>query len=290
MFNKGIISYSLWGTNKKYYYPLLKVIKNIFYIESIFKVDFQIVIFHNGDINKDFLNENFLQLKKIKFINILSIPKKYQIKQKRLWRYLAFFEEITEIKNVEYILIRDTDSIIGFKEIQLLKEWYESEYYFSLIRGHIFHTYPIMAGLFASKKQGFLKIKNCLLKKINYLNNHNYYNYTADQKFLSDNLYISIRDNSLVHSCSLVFKKENAKKIMLDDCDFPGKVMESKNYLSNLSLYQSYVYKNLAKDDNFIILSFNLSKLTRYNLNILFIYLYFRLILKNLIYKKFKFN
>jgi len=103
------------------------------------------------------------------------------------------------------VLIRDADSLVTKEEIFMINHWIKSRYSFMVIRDSIAHTMPIMGGLFGYKAQFFEFIEQYLQS----IDEYPFDDYGADQKFLSDNLYVKIRNQTLFYTSSITFPYEN---------------------------------------------------------------------------------
>lgn len=112
------------------------------------------------------------------------------------WRFLPAFTE----KDIIYIS-RDTDSRLNMREKHAVDEWLESGKDFHIMRDHVGHRYPVMAGMWGSRNNILLDMKT------EYSKNKNKGYYTGDQDFLKL-VYDRVKDNVIVHDSHNMYKNE----------------------------------------------------------------------------------
>jgi len=105
------------------------------------------------------------------------------------WRF-----RIWELGNPEYVLFRDSDSIVSSREAQAVTQWIESGVPVHIIRDHPFHSSEKMAGLWGLRPKGMQWFANEVRGHF-FLDS-----YGSDQAFLATRVYPRIVDSSLVHA------------------------------------------------------------------------------------------
>jgi len=217
-------SFSLYGDNRKYSDPLFT---NIEVIKSNFNI-FEIYIYFDNSVPSSVVNE----LKK-RGANLLQMKANYNTAAEKMsWRYNPILNNINDC-----CIIRDADSIITDREIELIKEWLNTSYNFHIIRDHPLHNMPIMGGLFAVKKglfDNFKKIYDTKFTKYISLD------YNGDQLFLAHEIYPLVVNESLIQtSCfSFMFEKVLFIKKAKNPANYIGSVYFGDHdyniHLSNL--------------------------------------------------------
>lgn len=105
------------------------------------------------------------------------------------WRF-----RIDKLGSPDWVIFRDTDSIISKREAEAIETWVESGLSFHVIRDHPFHSVPIPGGLWGiriSESDWFLGE----LRKQKFAPR-----YGADQEFLSSRIYPKARNSLVVHA------------------------------------------------------------------------------------------
>ena len=223
---KIIFSFSLYGDDRKYSDPLFI---NFDIINSNFN-NFEVQIYYDNSVPISVINE----LEK-KGAILLEITTKYNTATEKMsWRYNPIFNNANDC-----CIIRDSDSVISFREICLIKEWLNSSYNFHIIRDHPLHNMPIMGGLFAIKKPIFDRFqKQFECKFTKYIS----FEYNGDQLFLAHEIYpIVVEDSFIQTSCfSFMCEKVSYIKKAKNPSNYIGSVyFGDQEYNSNLSfLYE----------------------------------------------------
>ena len=193
-----IISYSLFGNQKIYRFSLLKNIE----LAKELLPDWKLRIHICSSIDKQFVE-------KCKKSNTEVIVKFRNFEHEQwLWRFLPMEE------NHEVVIVRDVDTRIFNRDINLINDWLKTDFKFHIVRENVGSHWPIMAGLWGGKKPSlkisdkFEKWAKGRVKNMNYIN---------DQTFLAKYVYPQIRKNLVVYS-----------KHVLMDCEknireIPGK-------------------------------------------------------------------
>lgn len=178
---KKVISFSLWGDNKRYLYGALR---NLLLSHDIYP-DWELWFYIDNSVPKDF----------IKIIEELSgvihlQPNNQTLKEKLCWRF-----KVANNKKVGYFLIRDIDSVISVREFNAVQEWIESDKLFHIIRDWWTHTDLILAGLWGGVA-GILPNIDTMIK--NY-NPKSMETPNIDQWFLRDYIWSYVKNNCLIH-------------------------------------------------------------------------------------------
>lgn len=137
---KPIVSFTLFGTDPKYYIGALRnwtEIKKwlpewdmwVFFHPQMVLMDKISKLKDMGVVVKDVTSYDFE--------NVDSFP--------YFWRFLAFFEDTP-------VIVRDLDSRISQRESDYIKNWLKSEKDYFVIRDHPWHA-PIPSGLLGIKKR-----------------------------------------------------------------------------------------------------------------------------------------
>jgi len=154
---KKVISYSLWGNDKKY---INGALRNIDLAKEYFN-DWKIRIYVSTNTQFSFVSDN---------LEIVYRTEK-QSYDGSFWRFEACDSD-------DIVIIRDLDDRLSKRHKFVVDEWLNSNKKIHIIRDHPNHLYPIMAGLWGCRGCVFKGITN----KIENWNNKNYY--TTDQEFL----------------------------------------------------------------------------------------------------------
>jgi len=207
-----VISYSLYGSKKKYCIGMLENLK----------------------INKDKLPEWKT------YIYYSNVPKEYIDMYKNynpvlikcdnteykwegmFWRFKLFNSE-----NVDIFLSRDADSRITDREIKLVNEFINSNKIFHIIRDHPGHGTEILGGTFGVKVKDFNKKYS--IKNINeyILEYRKLYNKNIerqpDQVFLREKIWNLIKNDNLCHVALKELKYCETDKVIGMVPNFIGK-------------------------------------------------------------------
>lgn len=105
------------------------------------------------------------------------------------WRFLAVDDPEADI-----VLSRDCDSRIGPREVAAVQAWLESGKKFHIMRDHVAHQFPILGGMWGSRK-GALPRMHEMIADYTYVDT-----WGCDQNFLATKIYPLVRDRALEHS------------------------------------------------------------------------------------------
>ena len=200
---KKIISFSLWGNDPKYTIGAIENAKlaKIFYPEWIAR-------FYVGT---DVSNEIISSLKD-ENAEVISINEECGWTS-TFWRFYAVTDP-----DVEIMISRDTDSRLGKREAEAVKEWISSPLLFHIMRDHPAHATEILAGMWGCKSPLFSFIESAL-ETVPRIPNCK----QADQIFLRQ-IYKYISPQALVHDPFFENKPFPTKR---EGADFVGQVYEN---------------------------------------------------------------
>ena len=138
---KPIVSFSLFGTEPKYYTGAKKNIEEI----KNYLPEWEIRIYYHENMILDNEVDSLIELGAT-LINVKNIVlgNKESIHYPFFWRFLSFFENVPSI-------VRDLDSRFSDREVQYIKNWMNSDCDYFIIRDHPWQA-PVPSGLFGIKK------------------------------------------------------------------------------------------------------------------------------------------
>ncbi|MFA5152769.1 MAG: hypothetical protein WC554_09435 [Clostridia bacterium] len=200
---KKIISYSLWGTEKKYIQGALENIKNQKELFSDWKCRF----YCHDHIDLKIINLLYKEGAEVvlkeeePFVKHMDAPGMF-------WRF-----EILKDKDVERFIVRDCDGRLTQREKNCVKDWERSGKEFHIIRDHMMHGTKIMGGMWGATSAFSSRINyDDLLNQFNKMTYNNIY--ATDQEFLARMIYPLVKDSALVHDDWARFLDEkNVRKI-----------------------------------------------------------------------------
>ena len=180
---KKVITFSLWGKDNIYNVGAIKNAETFDKFYTGFECWFY--------IHKDTVPEQTISaLSKIPNIKIIMKTGNLNVCKPRMWRF-----EAIDDPDVSIMMSRDCDSRISSRETSAVNEWLKSNKLFHIMRDHPYHTVPILAGMFGTKKITNIPSWKILMDKAT---QHNTYQY--DQDFLRNFIYPVIKDNSCIHA------------------------------------------------------------------------------------------
>jgi len=178
---KKVIAYSLWGDHPMYWEGALR---NIELVEKQLP-DF-ICRFYIDDSCDQVLIDSITENERVEKVMVKSEDSFHGM----FWRFWAIDDP-----DVELVMIRDTDSRIGKREVAAIKEWLDSDKDFHIMRDHPYHTVPILGGMWGCRGE--------LLKSLNITERITKWNQYGrkgiDQDFLGKVIYPMVKDNAIVH-------------------------------------------------------------------------------------------
>jgi GR25 family glycosyltransferase involved in LPS biosynthesis len=232
---KKVVSFSLWGNNKKYligvkpnielakkYYPEFEC---WFYIDKI-SVPNDIII----DLQTNYDN-----------VKIIFMDYNNDFTNPYTWR----FEPIDD-SEVEILLSRDLDSRITERETIAVREWINSDKLFHIMRDHPGHTTLVLAGMFGIKKNNIILSWKELLKK-----HYNSKLYSEDEIFLGKYIYPIMLPFSMIHSTFRKYENELIKPFIPYDnkLHFVGEVFDING--RNIE-HINILIKHILSNNNFL--------------------------------------
>lgn len=170
---KKILSFSLYGDNKKY---TAGAIKNAELHKSFFK-DWVMRIYLNNSVGEETIQE----LKNLG-VDVILLEEETDYRAS-LWRFRPMDEE-----DVSYFISRDIDSRISERDETAVNQWIESGKKFHIIREHpIGHGWVMNAGMWGCMPDKTIEFNS---KFTEYLKSYNPpYLRELDQLFLKDVIY-----------------------------------------------------------------------------------------------------
>jgi len=228
--SRSIISYSLYGNNRRYTAPLLI---NAEIAGRLFP-GWTIYVYHDETVSVQYLSQ--LKQYGIVTINIDKIDNKKL--PPKMWRFLP-----TASPNVESIIFRDADSLLTQRERDLVIKWMQSDKSVHIIRDHPLHVAPILAGMFGMKKDSFRILSTLLESKTPDVHTwpHDY-----DQVFLADHFYPKIKEAALIHVSFFQYWGESVIKIdpVAEGNNFIGAVFhedEANHELNKMMMKSGFI-------------------------------------------------
>jgi len=178
---KKVISFSLWGNNKRYSWGALR---NILLAPDIYP-DWELWFHVDDSVPLDLCN----LLEKLGG-RIIRHSNKQSLKEKLCWRF-----SVANAVDVGYFLVRDIDSVISVREYNAVLQWMETEKWFHVIRDWWTHTDLVLAGLWGGVA-GVLPDLDLLLA--NY-KSENVDTANIDQWFLRDSVWRYLKVSCFIH-------------------------------------------------------------------------------------------
>jgi hypothetical protein len=242
------ISYSLYGKNSNYYFPLREQLEvfNNWKSKGLYKeFNFEIVVFVDKSVDLNFFRDLPLKLLYIEdFAELRNVPPK-------MWRYYNVFYNEADV-----YLFRDSDSCITDREVDFIRIWLKTDYESNVIRDTRLHLFPIMAGTFSVRKGCISMLKEILKSSgsITLKSGHFY-----DQIYLAEVVYPKFKSKLLVFTNFLHFKHENYIRTDYRNKNFIGGYYNdnnlSKHWHDNefVSLYSHNILKFLLYSTKLVL-------------------------------------
>jgi len=133
---KKVISFSLWGDKTKYTHGALN---NAIYAKTIYP-EWTLRMYVREDVP-------FQIVEKLNDLGVEIVPKPLGGGD---WRGLFWRFEVADDPDVSRFIIRDTDSIVNWREKAAVDEWIESGQAFHCMRDNVAHNKPILGGMWGS--------------------------------------------------------------------------------------------------------------------------------------------
>lgn len=205
-----VISFSLWGGGCP-----TQCCSNDFYIGAIKNSKLALEMYPNFEcwfyVHKESVPQHIID-ELNNFSNTKIIYKTGDLNKIKpmTWRF-----ESIDNPDVEINLSRDTDTRILLREKLAVEEWIKSDKLFHIMRDHPHHRYPILGGMFGTKKNKEIPSWTDLINNKIYQKSSRDY----DQTFLKNIIYPIIKNVSLIHSSFNFFLNEKIKPFPIPYCD-----------------------------------------------------------------------
>ena len=179
---KRIISFSLFGNNSKYIEP------------AVLNTQLAPVLFPGWTCRfyvDDSVSAEAIQRFKNNGAEVIKVGTPLDNWPGTMWRFLAINDP-----EVEYVIFRDADSIICYRDAAAVSEWIKSGTLFHTIRDSGSHTALILAGMWGAKAGAVPDMQERIQNFVDegYPSRH-----FADQDFLEKELWAYIRQNLFAH-------------------------------------------------------------------------------------------
>lgn len=213
---KKVLTFSLWGKDKKY---LIGAIKNAKLAQKFYP-NFECWFYiHKPTVPLDIIQ----QLMEIKNTKIIFKNTDLLNSKPMCWRFEAIDND-----DVEVMLPRDTDTRIFLREKLAVDEWLNSGKLLHIMRDHEkYHNHKIFGGMFGTKKIPKIKSWKKIINSINQKTRKRMYDLDVLLKILK---HVNNRD-ILVHTTAKKFKGEIAKNFPIP-------------YDSNYNFVGCYIYED----------------------------------------------
>ena len=175
---RKIISFSLWGDDKKY---TIGALRNAELASSIYP----------GWICRFYLGKS-VPLDICEELQEFSNSETIDVSEKGDWTS-TFWRFLAADHSNDIVLSRDTDSRLNKREKAAVDEWLNSDKDFHIMRDHPYHATEILAGMWGCRN-GILEGIGDLIddyQKENF--------WQVDQNFLREEIYPLVKDRSYVH-------------------------------------------------------------------------------------------
>lgn len=190
---KKIISFSLWGGNKKYTVGAIKnaLLAKIIYPDWICRFYIGLSVPKEiSDTLKCFDNTEVIQMESEGDWTSM------------FWRFLAASDE-----EVGVFISRDSDSRLSFREKICVDSWLDSDKNFHSIRDHKGHDIPILGGMWGCRNG----ILNNMKSLVDIYNKGDFWQ--VDQNFLTSQIYPRVYGDMICHDDFYTNKFPNSVKI-----------------------------------------------------------------------------
>lgn len=192
--NKRIISFSLWGSSGTHFKWAIENIKEARIIYPGWVCRFYLANDVPENVEVDLLREG---------AEVHHYIPKYGSWEGLFWRFYPIMD-----KENEYVIIRDADSIVNWKERAAVDEWIESSLPFHIMRDHRQHTTEILGGMWGAKGGTFPNLKETVDFWISNVKRGEV-NKGDDQVFLSNGIWPKIKSLHIAHDSTPYFDRYN---------------------------------------------------------------------------------
>lgn len=174
-----VVSVSLFGTNEKYLRGAEKLATSI----QANLPNWNLVFFIGNSVPTQTKDALLAQNATLLFVDE---PENLSA---TAWRF-----RIWELGQPDWILFRDSDSVISRREASAVNQWVESGFSAHIIRDHPFHSSKMLAGLWGMRRT----IAEWFIEEAKQFNFLDFYG--ADQEFLANRVYPRIVESCMVHA------------------------------------------------------------------------------------------
>ena len=217
---KKVISYSLYGANKKY---TINSIINCLLAPHIYP-DWICRFYVDETVPSNIVK----LLETFKYVEIIKMPI-HEGSEAMLWRFLPASDP-----DVLVMISRDADSWISTREVVCVTQWLNSDYNFHIIRDHCYHSQKIMGGMWGC-------IHGTIPRMTEMVNEYSKAQ-TYDQGFLAEQIYPLIKNDCITHYGDPQYNNKNERTYGYfdDNCQPIPNYVEIDKYLSNLSFVEAH--------------------------------------------------
>jgi hypothetical protein len=203
---KKVISFSLWGDNKKYTFG---AIRNAELLHEIYP-GWEAYFFLGSSVPET-IWKNLLLIPNIT-VFYKDSPGDWS---SMFWRFETSYDPMVDVS-----IFRDADSRISMREKYAVDEWLSSDKTFHIMRDHPHHGFPILGGMWGYKKNDKYDMRK-LLTSFDKTNR-----YGTDYEFFGKVLYPMIGEDKIVHDPFFDQKPFLTERI---DREFVGDVFDEYN-------------------------------------------------------------
>jgi len=204
--SKKIISFSLWGANKKY---TIGAIKNV-ELANKFYPGWTCRFYCANNVPEDIIK------------NLRDNSEVIILNENPDWKFPAKRFLVMAEPDLDRVIFRDTDSRIPEREVKAVNEWIESGKFLHIMKDHPYHGgFPILAGMFGVVGGLFDHIEK-LLEIANDIPEQ----YHFDQIFLQKYIWSVLQNNCMIHDEFFLKKPFPTKR---NNFEFVGQVFDEND-------------------------------------------------------------
>ncbi|HVI49412.1 MAG TPA: hypothetical protein VM802_31390 [Chitinophaga sp.] len=211
---KKVISFSLWGNDDMYWYGALANVQLALDLLPDWICRFY--------IDSSCTHPAWGLLQSYSSVEIVPVgDEKYRKGEfaGAFWRFLAAAD-----KDVSILIVRDCDSRITSREVQIIEKWLASDKDFHVLRDHPFHNVPVLAGMWGCRN-GLLHDMETTLEE------WDRFDYKGcDQDFLASVIYPRVEHCTFEYdTCSRLAGVKVNDEIQRPGSQFIGDVFDERN-------------------------------------------------------------
>jgi len=216
------ISFSLWGDNPKY---TIGAIKNLELAQEIYP-DWSCKFYIANDVPKNIIDA------------LSSKARVVLLNEKGNWKTAVERFKTIDDNDAEYVIFRDTDSRLSYREKNAVDEWIASGKTLHIMKDHPNHNgFPILAGMWGLNKTRFNNNIHNMLNS--YVNTESYH---YDQIFLAHYIWNLYNNDCYIHDDFYDGKRFTIPRLnyefigqVYDENDIPHEIYRRVlvNYLEN---------------------------------------------------------